>query len=50
MVKKVDHENWCPIHKTFIARNQLECFTCRLEKNMSSLLKTDEFKDLNPFD
>ena len=25
----IDHENWCPIHKKFIGRNQLECFDCR---------------------
>ena len=25
----IDNENWCPIHKKIIARNQLECFDCR---------------------
>ena len=32
MTEKIDHENWCPIHKKMIARNQLECWDCRLEK------------------
>ena len=32
MIKKINHENWCPIHKEWIARNQLECFSCKLEK------------------
>jgi len=29
-MEKKDHENWCPIHKTWIARNQLECYECRV--------------------
>jgi hypothetical protein len=48
-MEKINYENWCPIHKTIIARNQLECFLCRLEKKMTSILQTDEFKELDPF-
>lgn len=32
MTEKIDYENWCPIHETWIARNQLECFDCKVDK------------------
>ena len=32
MTEKIDFENWCPIHRKLIRRNQLECFDCKVVK------------------